>query len=485
MTRFLEQHANKVFGVLSCFDRLLFRGYLPIESGWSMAEFLRSHGVDRCSLKGFLIEQAERLKQRAFDVVEKAGRPYRYLQGYVRKEDLAREIAERDGIKQGLVCVFSVLDPCKSFSLVWKGNKTFIRATRRKCLFLYYYFIDRDLGLIHVKVQTWFPFRIQVYANGHEWLARKLARHGIKFLQHDNAFLRIEDLPRAQAFADRFATLPWVKILSRYAEFVNPLLGRLLDPMQYYWVTAQAELSTDVLFKNREGLAELMPRLLQHSLVSFDASDVMTFLGRKLNGLFKGELVTDLAKSEFKGRLPGRRVKHRMKANWIKMYDKAGSILRIETVINQPDEFRVRRRVRRNGKRVTLWVPMRKGVAWLFRYRDISVSCNMRYLNALSEVADPSAALRQLDHITTRRRSNTGRTVRPFNPIARADRDLFRALLAGEHFLNGFSNGELRAKLKALGVQLPHEVRRQSSQTSRLLARLHTYGLVAKGSIAN
>jgi hypothetical protein len=90
----------------------------------------------------------------------------------------------------------------------------------------------------------------------------------------------------------------------------------------------------------------------------------------------------DLREYELKGSLPGRRVKHRMIGNWIKMYDKFGSVLRIETVINQPAEFRVRRRVRRKDKRVTEWVPMRKGVAWLFRYRDVSLKCNMRYLNA-------------------------------------------------------------------------------------------------------
>jgi hypothetical protein len=155
-------------------------------------------------------------------------------------------------------------------------------------------------------------------------------------------------------------------------------------------------------------------------------------------------------------------------------------VLRIETVINQPEEFRVRRRVRRQGKRVTQWVPMRKGVAWLFRYRDISLKSNMRYLNALAAVADPSAALRQLDKISTRRRDPQGRSVRPFNPFARGDHQLFRALLAGEHSIHGFSNRDLRAKLHGQGVELPADPRRQSSFVSHRLARLHSYGLVAK-----
>lgn len=480
MATFLDNHADKILGTLSCFDRMLFRGYLPLESGFAMHEFVRFHGVQRNQLKDFLTAQAERLKRHAIAMAAKAGRPYEYLARPLRKQDWARELADKDGVTEGLVGILSVLEPCRTFSLVWQQGKPLIRPAKRKCLFLYYYFVDRDLGLIHVKVQTWFPMRVQVYVNGHEWLARKLTQHGIQFLQRENAFLRVQDLPRAQAFADRFVTLPWVNTLQRYASRVNPLLGGLLGGMQYYWATTQAEYSTDILFKSRHDLAELMPRLVEHSLVSFGATDVMSFLGRKLHGGFQGELVSDLLECELKGRLPGRRVKHRMKGNWIKMYDKFGSILRIETVINQPAEFRVRRRVRRLDKRVTQWVPMRKGVAWLFRYRDVSLKCNMRYLNALSEVADPSAALRQLDKITTRRKNSKGRTVRPFNPLARCDRDLFRALLAGEHFIQGFSNQQLRAKLSALGVHLPSDSRSQSSFISRMLARLHTYGLVAK-----
>ena len=74
----------------------------------------------------------------------------------------------------------------------------------------------------------------------------------------------------------------------------------------------------------------------------------MTFLGRKLRGSFEGEIVSDL--SDFSGRIPGCRIKHRVKENWIKMYDKSGLVLRVETVINNPEEFRVRKRVTRKGK---------------------------------------------------------------------------------------------------------------------------------------
>ena len=93
----------------------------------------------------------------------------------------------------------------------------------------------------------------------------------------------------------------------------------------------------------------------------------MSFLGRKLRGNFQGDIVTDLMDFAFK-RLPGIRIKHRVKQNWLKMYNKAGSVLRLEMVINEPTEFKVRKKVRRNDKKVMESVDMRKGVAYLFRY---------------------------------------------------------------------------------------------------------------------
>jgi len=191
-----------------------------------------------------------------------------------------------------------------------------VASARRKCLFLYYYFMDRDFGLIHVKLQTWFPLQIQVYVNGHEWLARKLKENGIRYRKHENAFLWIEDMARAQAFSDRFASLEWPRILNPYARKVNPLMEDLLESLPYYWVTAQSEYSTDILFKSASHLSELYPRLLSHSTLCFGAKEVMSFLGKKIRSQFEGEVVTDVSDLSFK-RIAGSRIKHRVKQNYV------------------------------------------------------------------------------------------------------------------------------------------------------------------------
>ena len=305
---------------------------------------------------------------------------------------------------------------------------------------------------------------------------RKIKR-AIEILRDMNALC----IQKRKHLADRFASLNWPAILNKYAQRVNPQLHDILDGCQYYWVSAQSEYSTDILFKTRQDLCELYPQLLSHSTLCFGAKEVMNFLGRKLHGKFEGEIVSDLSSLVCR-RTGGSRIKHRVKENWLKMYDKSGLVLRVETVINNPEEFKVRKQVLRKGKRQTEWVAMRKGVAYLFRYREVSLQANCRYLDALAVVDDPTNAKRALDRVTTPKKDLAGRRCSGFNPLARHDAELFQTLMAGEHCLRGFTNRDIRAQL-ASTVHLRacgHDSRKQSAKVTRTFRRFHAHGLIAK-----
>ena len=482
MDSFVLKHKKKINGTLGCFDRMLFRGYLPIQSGWQMAEFLKQNKISFWRLKEFLTKNADRINQYAKAMAAKQGRPFQYLNAPTREEDLARKMAEDEGIERGLVCVFSVLEPCRTFSFRYEKGHSFVRPATRKCLFIYFYFMDRQFRLIHVKLQTWFPMQIQVYVNGHDWLERKLTANGISFTKHDNVFLRVDDWKRAQRLADRFTGLNWPQILERYARYVNPLLKDLLRGYRHYWVTSQSEYSTDIIFKSSSDLRELFPRLLSHSMLCFGAKDVMSFLGRKLTGHFLGEIISDMKDGGWLKRIPGARIKHRVKENWLKMYDKDGSVLRVEMVINNLEEFKVRKKVIPKHKRAMEWVSMRKGVAYLFRYREVSHHANDRYLEALAVVDDPTPALQQLNDITTRKITASGRGVRPFNPLSQEDLQLFKTMMAGEHCIRGLSNADIRTLLESSSHlrDLEHNPRKQSAKVSRILSPFHAHKLIAK-----
>ena len=207
----------------------------------------------------------------------------------------------------------------------------------------------------------------------------------------------------------------------------------------------------------------------------------MGFLGHKLTRHFQGELITDLL-DLWHERIPGVRIKHRVKENWIKMYDKAGRVLRIETVINNPRGFRVRKSVHRQGQSTTEWAPLRKGVAYLFRYRDLSHSANSRYLDAIALVSDPTAKVAELHRLTRRKRSASGRTAKASNPLAGEELQSFHALMDGADSLRGFTNGDLGARLETTThlAEQRCDPKRESAKVSRILHRFHAHGFIAK-----
>ena len=473
MEKFINKHTRKITGNIACFDRILFKGYLPISWAQNMERFIMAQSLLLKDFKVFVSKHSERIKQHAKTLAERSERPYIHINGQVRKEEKAREIANRDGITDGLICVLSAVETSQSFKLAYGKDRPHLVSARRKCLCLYFYFVHREFGFMHVRIPTWFPFTIQIYLNGHEWLARKMDHHNIKYRKLENAFLWIEDPKRAQRFSNRFAKKKWPRILQAIAYRFNPLLKDLLQFMDYYWIVEQAEFATDVMFTDRATLKPLYQELLKHATLCFSAEDVLTFLGRKLHGRFEGEVLND-----YKKRWPGARVKHRMKENGIKMYDKHGSVLRIETVINRPYEFKVRRRGRRKGQAVTGWFPMAKGVANLYRYAEVSLAANARYLDALAAVDDPSKAQQHLNNLGRRIRHN-GKSYRGFNPVAKLDLQLFLSVLRGEYSIMGFRNRDIRLKLFPQ-TKDPRTLRQLSSRVSRLLKLLHVHKLIAK-----
>lgn len=486
MKSFITKHAEKINGVLACFDRVIIRGHLPMAGPGYFSTWLYSKRIalnlkePRAGWRNFKEVApclAEDVKLFAQGFAEGAGRPYQHLPTHdQRMEDKARAMAEADGIKDGLVCIYSTLETCRTFRVRYGERGPTVGPDLRVCLVLYYFFMDREFGLIHVKLQTWFPFTVQVYVNGHEWLAQKLREQRIGFEKVDNAFVRLADADKAQQWVSKFWRRDWPRLLDVWAKRVNPLLSEdWLAGQSYYWAIDQAEFSTDVLFTERSALASVRSALYEHAAMCFGAEQVMTFLGRKYRETFQGRIQTLWHRRE-----PGAAVKHWVKRNAIKMYDKAGLVLRIETVINNPGEFFVHReRQKANGRVEIGWFPMNKGVTNLYRYAQVGRAANERYLEALAVVGDYGVGQRELD----RRCAPVfyqGRNRRALQPLGADDQALFQAALRGEHAVRGFRNGELAQQLFGARPKDPVERRRQCGRISRRISLLRAHGLIAK-----
>ena len=470
MKRFLEQHSGRITGTLSGFDRMLFRGSLRSIAHVSGLEiFLYSHHVLMKNFSSYVLKLSERLVAHAKELAHKAGRQYVYLPSSKEsKEELALQIAKDERIKQGLIVVFACVEPCQSFDLR-KNRQTKhldLVSKERKCLHLYFYYLDREFGLMHVRLQSWLPFSIQVCVNGREWLARQMDRAGITYEKRDNCFSYIADPQRAQQLMDRLSNRNFNSFLDALARKVNPWIDphNGLDIRSYYWSGRQMEYATDVMFRSHACLAELYPLLLRHAMFQFGSKAVMRFLQRRTNKLFAGEVSSDLQQ-----RVEGMRVKHWVEENSIKMYDKQGSVLRIETTINNPRRFKVWRKGWRKGKSLMKWLPMRKGIADLRRRAELSLRANARYLDGLSVVGLKTPSYRLLDRVSQRVKAK--RQYRALRPISLEDASLFQAIMHGEFSLQGFRNRDLR---EALGQSVT------SARISRLLALLRAHKLIFK-----
>jgi hypothetical protein len=481
MEAFIQRHQQDVIGVLSGFDRMRFRGTLrSISYAKGVDRFLGAVQVRYKDFKDYMLALSQTVIDHAERVAQQAGRPFEYrASSREDKQAEALRIAQRDGITEGLICILRCVEPCQSFGIHRRGKDGVgLGAELRKCLHLYYYYLDREFGLMHVRVATWLPFGIHVCLNGREYLARRLSKAGIGFEQRDNCFVWIEDVARAQEMLADLESRRWERWLQMLSVRVNPLLGKTsgLDLHPYYWSVCESEYATDVMFRDAKALAKVYPALLDHAIKRFASRDVLRFLGQRTNSRFNGEVSTSLLT-----RSEGVRIKHWLQENSLKMYDKQGSVLRVETTINQARRFKVRKMTVWKGVRRMRWIPMRQAVADLDRRVEISRAANARYLEALAVVQEPSPARELLDAVS-RPVTKEKRPYRALRPVSRPEAAVFAAVLTGSFLLKGFTNRDLRQRLGEKPSAEGPERRRQSGRTTRLLRLLRAHGLIRKVS---
>lgn len=464
----LARYAPKIAGVLSCFDRVVLTGTLTdichptAMSAWLITRDIRIFDY----AKTFADPLREAIRANAEALAAQNGLAIEHVRKKnFRKEARIKEVLATRGQHPGLVHVLSAMEACTAFK-PWHDKatgKTFLRATPGQCLHYYFYFILEDLGLCYVRVPTWAPFRLQVYFNAHNWLAAKLRKAGIGFTMQDNAFLAIDDFARAQQLSDTLDPDLLQRRFDHLAQRVCPVIKQFSRGC--YWSLMQVEYATDIVFHRREDLTPLYETLTRTAITAVKPEEVATFLGRKLDGRVVAELG-----SEFHTRIEGTCIKHHMGKAAIKMYDKFGLVLRIETLANDVSFFKDHRWVEgRDGHGQFKVAPLPKNLHSLKPLRDLLGAANRRYLEFLSALDDPSAGIPQMKKIARCAREGD-HTYRGFNLLDDKDLSVFRAICRGEFAITGFTAKMLR---HALGED-------SAGRISRLLKRLRTHGLIKK-----
>jgi hypothetical protein len=480
VNRFIANHADRITGVLSGFDRVVFRGTLrPISFVDGLKRLLWKNNVLLKDFGPYAQRLTTQLREASLRAAQAQHRPVQYLRSAdIDKEAVARQIMERDGITSGLICVLTAIEPCTSFEVYRNRDAKRLELVSRfrKGLSFYHYLIDPVFGFMNARIQSWLPFTIQICLNGREWLARMMDKTRLAYRRRDNCFTRLEDVAEAQALMNQQIHFAWTSALDHFARMLNPAHRLLFKhmPMDYYWTAHQTEWATDVMFKDSGSLAAIYPALVLHGMTAFSSPDVMRFLGRKVHGAFQGEIISD-----FKNRPEGVRIKHRVGQNSVKLYDKQGSVLRVETTINQTYPFKVFRHAEDDPSGPKDWLPMRKGIADLHRRARISQASNHRYLDALASV-DTATPLGELVRNICQPVIYHDKRVRALHPWSAEDTRLFEAVSRGEFAVNGFRNRDLQALLYDSPADSPEEKRRRSAKVSRLLRMLRAHGLIRK-----
>jgi hypothetical protein len=462
----LTRYADKIVGVLGCYDRVVLSGTLmAIAHPEAMAGVLRRAGIRCFDLEQYVEPIREQIRKNAERLAAEHGLQIQYLPKHnTRKEEIVAEVLARRGPLPGLVHIMSAMETCTTYQ-PWHdkaAGRTGVKFKSGKCLHYYFYFLDPELGLCYVRVPTWAPYRLQVYFNGHHWLASRLKQARINSRLEDTAFVEIADWARAQELSDEFSVLGLHQKLAAFARRYCPPSTRFTDG--YHWSVMQSEYALDIVFRRAEDLRPLYEEISRQAVLAVRIDEMARFWDKRLSAEAK-------ASSRFFTRVEGTCIRHHLGRQSLKMYDRGGRILRIEATSNDITFFHHHRKVvHRDGSSEYKVAALKKSIYSLTDLAELMAAACRRYLDFVGTLEDHSAQRHDLDHISRPAHDERDRSWRGFNFFLTEDLSVLLALLRGEFTLNGLSGRRLRAQL----------IGKTPGQIARILKRLRLHGLIRK-----
>jgi hypothetical protein len=485
MKKLIERFSDLVKGTITGFDRIVFKGFiLPLMSARGAMEFCGIKGILNKNYKKWMMEQSACLNETANKYgKEYCGRGIIPIPTWrIRKEELAHQRQESEQIESGLIGIWSCLESASSYRAHYceKSGYPQLRNYQTRCKHLYFYFDHHEYGFMNIRLQTWFPYHIQICLNGREWLRRCLERQGIDFVVQGNKFLHIADYDEAQAVLDKQLDVRFANMLDGFIPIVFPMMHDILGPhLSYYWTMWQSEWATDLIFSSPKALNAIMDSLLRHAHMTGTSTHVLRYLDRPLTSAgkpyarSKDEVLTRV--TDFND---GIRVRHWVDKNSVKVYNQQNN-LRVETTINDPGKFRVfRHKKGQPPDKSKSRLPLRKGVMDIPLRAKISQEVNDRFMDDLSMLQDPSPAHQIIDQITCHQKQN-GRRFRPLDPTGK-DRELLKSLSDPKFRISGLTNQMLRGTLSAASFGDKLTQKQLSAKISRHLRLLRAHGLIRK-----
>jgi hypothetical protein len=485
MRKLIERFSSLVKGSITGFDRIVFKGFiLPLMVAKGAMNFCRSNGILNKDYKKWMMQQTACLVETMDQYAkENCGKGIIAIPTWrIRKENLAHQRQQDERIKNGLIGVWSCLESASSYRAHYCGKTGYpqLQNYRTRCKHLYFYFDHHEFGFMNIRLQTWFPYHIQICLNGRQWLRRCLEKEQIDFTARANKFLHISDYQTAQYLLDAQLDMRFANLLNGFLPTVFPMMDQILGPyLSYYWTMWQSEWATDLIFTSPKDLNPIMNCLLRHAHMTATGTRVLRYLDRPLTlsgrpyARSKEQVITGL--TDFND---GIRLRHWVDNNSVKVYTEQ-NVLRVETTINDPGKFRVfRHKQGQSCDKPKSRQALRKGVADIQLRAIVSQEVNDRFMDDLSTFSDDAPA-REIIVQVTRRLTQNGRRYRAIDPTGK-DRQLLQLIADPAFRISGLTNKMLRQNLKNTPMANGFTDKQLSAKISRYFRLLRAHGIIRK-----
>lgn len=361
MDRLSELFGERVQFRYTCLDRIVLHGYLTgLQRPGQRVHFFHDVVGVACIEPKVLQGRPAAYREWVDRYTMGQGIPVLAAPKGVRKEELVRPYYGKLGPHEGIACVLTSLETTRTFISYapqrtprsGDENDRRIETGRKRFLHLYWYVWDPVMGPMSLRVSTYLPFTITAYLNGHHFVSERLRQAGVALYQQDNAILRVADPVALQAAADALTPAVLQERCDYGAAKVAPSFSpaeRAAMELRYRYSLAQIELATDVVFAAPSPLRALFRRAVELGLLMGGADRTTHLFGRQITARYGGKLQTVLDR-----RNEGHPIlRAYYQTSFVKQYEKAETLLRTETCINDPYHLDVGRRLENLPKLVT------------------------------------------------------------------------------------------------------------------------------------
>jgi hypothetical protein len=345
---------------MECLDRIYLNGYVPnLQVAGQVSSFMTAHLKCPIPSPAIMERIGTRFRRAVKTFADAEHIPVVRFGKTDRKQEVMRPyLARQARTGRSGVAAIGVAQECQNVFAAYQREDrgdagkqvwfSFTKADRRVTCY-YFYIWDEDFGPTFIKVCAYFPYPVKVWLNGHEWAKRQATQAGVGYTELSNGFATCTDPEALQEICDRLGP-GTIKVFFERWMSVLPLPLTAADRDAGYWwelSMRQVEVSRTIVFDAPRHARGFFEALVVDNLdIGRPESVELIFHGPRRPGPGRPVKLGCVPKTKVVTRdTIGVTVNAFFKSSRVKQYLKDGRALRVETVINSPDDLGCHRRL--------------------------------------------------------------------------------------------------------------------------------------------